>query len=302
MNTPVVLFTFNRPVMTRDLISRLAELEPKHVLVVSDGPRSFVPTDSSKVAEVRTMFERLPWRCRIDRCYSDVNMGSAGRISSGLNWVFEQVEEAIILEDDCRPGVSFVPYAEELLQRYRYDTRVATICGTTPGFEPSGFHSYRFSRYCFVWGWATWRRAWNMYDHSMDGLNDKTYSEVMKRAGFSFRGRHYWQFVLRKVLRGDLDAWDYRLNFACWKNNMVNIVPRVNLVENVGFGPNATNTSYDIYGLKPMSTIDFPLIHPPEVIADVDGDRSVEDSMYSRTMVNRLRWAVRRAKHALLRS
>lgn len=168
-NTPVAIFAFNRPQLTERLLGILAQIKPSRILVVADGPRPHVVADIEKCAAVRRLFDNLDWECRVERNFAESNMGSFPRNSSGLNWVFEQVEEAIILEDDCLPELSFFPYCEELLDRYRNDSRVGLISGNNFLRPPvdSLKSSYFFSNYPATWGWASWRRTWNQVDLNM---------------------------------------------------------------------------------------------------------------------------------------
>ena len=164
MNTPIVFIVFNRPELTRRVFASIREARPSKLLVVCDGPRSGRPDDREKVAAVRQVIANgVDWPCDVRREYSESNLGCRERVVSGLNWVFALVEEAIVLEDDCLPDASFFAFAEEMLARYRNDPRVLHIGGnnfTSDKYHLS--HSYAFSRYGHIWGWATWRRAWEL--------------------------------------------------------------------------------------------------------------------------------------------
>ena len=119
-------------------------------------------------APPRAVVEQVDWNCEILRDYADVNLGMKRREKSGFDWVFSEVEEAILLEDDCVPHPNFFRFCENLLDRYRNDTRVKTISGSNYQFGRRGTEdSYYFSRYAPTWGWATWRRAWKFYDGEM---------------------------------------------------------------------------------------------------------------------------------------
>ena len=165
---PVAFLIFNRPELTRKVFASIAQARPSKLLVVADGPREDVSDDEENCSEARATIDRIDWDCEVLTNYSSVNMGCRARISTGLEWVFKNVEEAIILEDDCIPHPTFFRFCKELLARYRDDQRVMMISGNNfqmgRKWTPC---SYYFSRFFHCWGWATWRRAWKHYDIDM---------------------------------------------------------------------------------------------------------------------------------------
>lgn len=269
-NTPIAIFTFNRPELTERLLGILAQVKPSRILVISDGPRSHVPNDVEKCAAVRILFENLGWTCRVDRNFAESNMGSFPRNSSGLNWVFEQVEEAIILEDDCLPDLSFFPYCEELLDKYRNDSRIGLISGNNFFKRPVDRQtpSYFFSCYAMTWGWASWRRIWQQVDFNMPYWPQFRDSGMLRKAVFTSSEAKYWQNIYDAILERRMNnAWDYQLILTCLRFNLLTIVPSVNLVSNVGFGPDATNCNYinNLISNVPVHGLKFPLKHPVSV-------------------------------------
>ncbi len=166
---PVAFLIFNRPELTRKVFATIAQAKPSKLLVVADGPRADVPDDREKCSEARAIIGRIDWDCEVLTNYSSANMGCRARISTGLEWVFTNVEEAIILEDDCIPHPTFFRFCKELLTRYRDDQRVMMISGDNFQMGRNRTpYSYYFSRFFHCWGWATWRRAWRHYDIDME--------------------------------------------------------------------------------------------------------------------------------------
>jgi hypothetical protein len=224
MNTAVVFLVFNRPDMTRRVFERIRQARPPKLLIVCDGPRRNEKADIELVIAVREVIEYgVDWPCDVYQNYAVHNMGCRQRVASGLNWAFEHVEEAIILEDDCLPDHSFFPFCDTLLERYRDDERVMHINGTNFISSTRTSSSYFYSKYVWVWGWATWRRAWDNYDYAMSGLDHS----ISKNA------RNDWEKAA---------TWDFSWIFSCWVRSGFSIVPSANLVENLGFGPLATHT------------------------------------------------------------
>jgi hypothetical protein len=273
---PVVLLVFNRPVQTRQLLEAVRRARPPLVLVVADGPRPAVPGDDAACAEVRALVDQeVDWDAKVLKNYAAANLGLRRRVSSGLAWAFEQVEQAIILEDDCLPDPTFFRFCAELLHCYQYDTRVGVISGNN--FQPPGFacqRSYYFSRYNHCWGWATWRRAWQFFDASMKewpelrptGWLDGLFPDPAQAA--------YWRALFDGVCEGRLNSWAYAWTFACWSQSLLTILPRANLVSNIGFDSTGTHTTNAANPLAQLPSVPmpFPLTHPSSVVLHYAAD------------------------------
>jgi len=242
LRTPVALLIFNRPDTTQRVFEAIARARPPKLLVVADGPRARRPGEAEKCAQTRAIIERVDWECEVVTNYSEINLGCRNRVASGLDWVFAQVDEAVILEDDCLPHPSFFRFCEDLLERYRHDQRVGMISGDNFQFGTrTGDGSYYFSKYTHIWGWATWRRAWRYYDVSAKLWPQFLTSGHFERATFPLE-RAYWKAVFAAVSAGTLDTWDYQWTLSCWAQSLLSVLPEVNLVSNIGFGPAATHT------------------------------------------------------------
>jgi len=281
LQSPVALLIFNRPELTERVFRAIAEARPRTLFVVGDGPRPDRLGEDDRCQRARRVVERINWPCELVKNYAPSNLGCKHRVASGLTWVFEQAPEAIVLEDDCLPHPTFFRYCDELLERYRGDERVTAICGANFQQGPQRTGSYYFSRYLHVWGWASWRRAWRHYDvellrwprlreggwlKDLLGLQDEV---------------DYWTAIFDAVHRGEIDTWDYQWLFASWVESGLCILPRVNLVSNLGFGSDATHTATaNPFAALPAREMRFPLDHPPFLIRDADCDRSTYEVMF----------------------
>ena len=292
---PVTVIAFNRPAVTARLIRRLATVRPSRLFVVCDGPRKGVAGENQATSDVRRLFERLPWSCEVVRNFSEQNLGCHHRVVTGLDWVFDQVDRSVILEDDCLPCSAFFPYCEQLLARYADDCRVASVCGMTHDVTPEfPLQSYRFSRYCFVWGWATWRRAWRLYDGAMTPLHDGSIDAVLRANLPDAWSRMYWKMLLQRCSEGRINTWDYQWVLTCWKQGLVHAIPSVSLVENIGIGEDSTHTKKTTTDLGNILTVQFPLVHPLTVEANRTKDNVIEQRIFSKSAMSRLRWLVRK--------
>jgi hypothetical protein len=252
--------------------------KPQKLLVIADGPRTGHSEDVDKCKAARAIVERVDWECEILKNYSDVNLGCGQRPATGISWVFKNVDEAIILEDDCVPHPTFFQFCEELLDFYRNDERVMMIAGRSNLYDlkrPS--YSYYFSRIPACWGWATWRRAWHYFDIKIKLWQELRTTSLLSDILFDNCEVTYWNDIFNKAYRasGDADYWDYQWLFACWAQNGLTITPNKNLVHNIGFGEQATHTTSlkdKRAGILAEEMI-FPLKHPSYMIRDIEADK-----------------------------
>lgn len=260
----VVFIIFNRPEQTRRVAEAIAWAKPDRLMVVSDGPRPDRPEDRAKIEETRAVIESIDWPCEVNHNYSEVNLGCRKRVTSGLDWAFSLVDEAIILEDDLLPDQSFFPYCVELLERYRTEERVAYIGGYQFYPEMSCVSdSYYFSIYGGIWGWATWRRAWRLHDDAMMEWPALKKNGWIKRIFPGANAAKFFEKTWDSMWEGQ-NSWGYRWYFTIRKNNMFCIMPRVNLIENIGFGVEATHTTEQPpeHLSRTAGQLNFPLRHP----------------------------------------
>ncbi|MGA8088995.1 MAG: hypothetical protein WCA10_17100 [Terracidiphilus sp.] len=264
---PVVLIVFNRPEPTRRVFEAIAKARPSRLLVIADGPRLDRRGESDRCADVRQIVSSVDWPCKVVTNFAAENMGCRRRVISGLNWVFSLVEEAIILEDDCLPDQSFFRYCTELLARYRENRQIGMIAGFN--FEGSFRHpsSYYFSSLVPIWGWATWRRSWQQYEEEMKGWPEARRSGMLRRLFPDGRVVAYWEKMFDGMVDGTgPNTWDYQWVYTSWTRNWLNIVPATNLIQNIGFGDDATHTrKSDPLATIRADTMHFPLRHPSTI-------------------------------------
>ena len=273
LETPVAFIIFNRPDTTQRVFAEIRSAQPKTLFVIADGPRT--PAEAEKCRQTREIIRQVDWECDVRLNYSETNLGCKKRVSSGLDWVFSQCENAIILEDDCLPHPTFFRYCEELLAKYRDDERVMMIYGNNFQIgQTRGSDSYYFSQLPHVWGWATWRRAWNKFDLHLTDWPARRKSGWLKMLPLK-EAQATWQSNFDAGLPNSQDthlqnAWGFRWVFAIWNNGGICIAPNKNLITNIGFGEGATHTSNanDMNANIPAASMMFPLRHPKAVRID----------------------------------
>jgi hypothetical protein len=288
LDTPVVIFAFNRPDVTKRTLDAIRAVQPTRLFVMADGPRADRADDPPLVAATRDVLDTVDWPCDVTRQYSPVNLGCEANIETGLDHVFTNVAEAIVLEDDCVADSSFFLYAHELLARYRHDSRVWQIAGNNFGVAERLFRdsSYRFTAWGSVWGWATWADRWNAHratfprDHQP--AHDPRGSAPARTRPVRFEaatlvtpsGRRHFADAASSpdvVTHG----WDKHWWLTMMTEGALTITPRLNLVENIGWGDAATHGASDRRD-HPAQHIAFPLNHPSEVAVDPELERELE--------------------------
>ena len=278
MRSPVALIIFNRPEVTGRVFAEVARARPPKLFVIADGPRPDKAGEFETCAATRAIIDRVDWDCEVFKNYSDVNLGCGHRPPTGLRWVFEHVDEAVILEDDCLPHPTFFRFCDELLERYRDDQRIMHISGDS-------FHSdvgresfsYSFSCYSLTWGWATWRRAFSFYDREMKMWPDLRNTSWPLDNLDDPRAVLHWNRIFEKayVEGPKANYWAYQWLFAIWAQRGLSILPNSNLISNIGYGGDATHTKRtgDLRANLPTQAVDFPLKHPPFMIRNRQVDR-----------------------------
>lgn len=277
LQTPVLLVIFNRPETTKLVFEAIRKAKPPRLYIAADGPRPNVPEDEKKCREARAIRSQVDWDCQVKTRFSETNLNCGVGPSSAFTWFFEHEEEGIILEDDCLPSQSFFWFCQELLQRYREDRRIMHIGGNNflNGWQKDKAYSYYFSRSGHIWGWATWRRAWETFDYNIrlyERLKNENYFDSFFSTGIEklYRLRKFD----KTIASSRVDWWDYQWDFARYSNSGLSIVPQVNLVKNLGFGEGATHTQNENNksALLEANDILFPLQHPHFMIQDFESD------------------------------
>ena len=290
-DTPLLLIAWRRPHTLRQVIDAIRPVAPTRIFVACDGPNPERPGEAEKVAATRAVIEQeINWPCQIEKLYSDENQGCRLGVSRAISWFFEQVEEGIILEDDCVPHPDFFPYCATLLERHRHDTRVWCISGNNfQNGQWRGDGSYYFSRIPLIWGWATWRRCWQHYDvdiESWPALRDSGHLPMIFKDPLE---RVYWAEIWQRLqVSGQPNTWDYQWCLACIANGGLSAEPNRNLVSNVGFGEDATHTT----GFAEPTLVEHGipnLRHPQFVLRDEEACRFCFDNHFGGDAMRRSR-------------
>lgn len=274
MGEPLLLLAFNRPHLFEAQLSALRLLEPRNIYIAIDGPR---PNhgDAGLVKQTRGLISSIDWTCKVRTLIREQNLGCRTGVSSAIDWFFQHERQGIILEDDILPSRDFFGFCSTLLKRFESDDRILSICGSNfvPQAEQTGDYSLRFSRFAHIWGWATWRRTWTSYRADIgEWRRDLPLRELHQRVGGSLFETAFWSNTFDGVASSGKDTWDAQLEFLSLRTGSLTVLPRNNLVTNIGFASNATHTFQSPDYLQPIGECVWPL-RVPLVAADEAADK-----------------------------
>lgn len=261
--TPILFLIYNRPDTTKMVFEKIREIKPSKLFIAADGPRHHKVGEKEKCDAVRQLvLDGVDWACEVKTLFRNENLGCGKAVSSAITWFFDNAEEGIILEDDTLPDKSFFTFCETLLEKYRHVDAVKMISGNNfqRGRQRSD-GSYYFSAYSHIWGWATWKRTWEVYNFDLDNFTDDEFDSCLDYYFKTKKIKTHWRSVFERVRKNEIDTWDYQLLFSIWKKRGNSILPNQNLVTNIGFGEQATHTT----DVKSFSA-NLPVNHITEII------------------------------------
>lgn len=267
LNTAVLFLVFNRLDSTKQVFQAIRQAKPPRLYIAADGARAKKEGEAEKVKAVRNyIMQNIDWDCEVQTLFRDQNLGCKYAVSAAITWFFENEEQGIILEDDCLPSQSFFWFCEELLEKYKDDESVYLVSGDSRGSESFGMkEDYGFCKYPMIWGWASWARVWKNYDAELQDWPEQ-------RGGLpSSISSHkhtvvFWKKTFERMYNKEIDTWDYQFSYLLLKNKAKCIVPRINLITNVGFGEGATHTlsAESEAANRKRYEIKIPLTHTPK--------------------------------------
>lgn len=288
LNEAVLLVVFCRPKESLQVFNAIRKARPTRFYLVSDGARANRPDEKKVVENLREeLLRRIDWPCEVNLRFREHNKGCHPGMEDAITWFFDHEERGIILEDDCLPDSTFFSYCAELLERYQRSDDVMAICGTNFCAVDDLDTSYFFSRFSQIWGWATWRSAWQKYDPALTAW--PTYKASGKLKEFASPvGAQAYKKTFDRVSGSADQAWDAQWLFSIFHHQGLSIMPCTNLVKNIG-GQEGTNTQgYDPFLNWPTQSLELPFVHPKEVACNESADqkisRQVSPRNYRRTI------------------
>lgn len=279
-NIPILFVFFNRKDIALKAFAEVRKTKASRIYLAQDGPRR--NEEAETVTDVRkAIIDAIDWQCEVHTLFREKNLGCSLGVKTAIDWLMENEEYGIVLEDDCIANNSFFRYMEDMLLNYKDDQRIGMVAGSNliKGFKPR--FSYHFSRFKSCWGWGTWRRAWTNMDMDMSWRKEHI-KDVINNSGFNGEHNSKWYFQLKCIDHDYVSAWDWQWYFTLAAQNQLCIYPSVNLVTNIGNDAEATHTSFGVTAVE-SKELHFPLNRPVIVAPDVEFDRLFsrnENTMY----------------------
>ena len=268
MKIPILVLAFNRADHVIESLKSIKEYQPDRLYLACDGPRQNKPGERAAVDETRkAMITSVDWNCEIKTLFRETNLGCARAVYEAISWFFENEEYGIICEDDIIIHADFFMLCEKYLPKYQNEQQVMMICAYNPVPNYDKPNELCFMNVNHIWGWGSWRRAWEKMDMSLSQWPSISKIKLFKEWGV-FRGLFQyfrWNSVYKNI--ETCNSWATRWNFAIFANEGLNLFANVNLMKNIGLTEGTHYTKYDVHSsiyLK-FGEIDWPVIPPPNI-------------------------------------
>jgi hypothetical protein len=235
IKTPVLIIGFNRPELLQKVVEALSVHRLAKLYLFVDGPRQGNEDDRVKIAKCKKIFDKIDFCDEIIKIYSEKNLGCGGGPFYAISKMFESEEMGIILEDDCVPAKSFPGFCEELLKKYKDDSKVWMISGHNFSWNYGKIkESYTFSGYCHFGGWATWRMKWQNVVFPVECYKSKLEKILLNKFPNRKERNFFFKEFTYNLNHPAYDGWDYQAALTIFEIDGLCIVPRKNLVSNIG--------------------------------------------------------------------
>lgn len=286
MTSPILFIVFNRPDTTKEVFEAIRLSKPSKLYISADGPRQNLPCEIELCNVVRAIVKDVDWPCEVKTLFREKNLGCKVGVSSAIEWFFQNETEGIILEDDVLPNSEFFIFCHKMLERFRDDKRVMMITGNNLLGANVVSNEYYFSEFYSIWGWATWRRSWESYDVGIkDWPNPEMISYLKRR--FNKKMFQYYFSCFNMIRNNEIDTWDHQWTYNCIFNSGYCIVPRANLIRNIGVygthSPGMSENHFIDYGKMEFKS----LVHPERVLVDFEADLLFSQKKIKNTSVFR---------------
>jgi hypothetical protein len=245
INAPVLLIGFNRPDLIKKAFANIRSVKPGKLYIAIDGPRDSKPEDVTLCKEVIAITKNVDWKCEVRYLIREKNLGCKLGVSSAISWALKDEDRIIVIEDDIVVAPAFFAFADELLEKYKNDDRIAMISANQ--YTPIEIEQdYLFTKYGHIWGWATWRRVWDNFNVELPSLKNDIEKGLLKNIGYTKKEQLYIEKFAYRLLNlinhKTINTWDYQFAYHRIRNKLFSIAPRVNLASNIGTYSSRTDT------------------------------------------------------------
>jgi hypothetical protein len=274
VSLPILIVGFLRSENILSLAKYAASMKSKKLYISIDGSRNEIENSiQSKMLEDLKMYlnnETIAYEIR----RSSINRGAAVSVILGIDWISNNENEFVILEDDLLPSDDFIRFARDALNEYRESDKVLLVSGNRYFRSLESEESATLIRHPLIWGWATTSKKWQLMRNSM--LETTGTEHTLNRT------KNFLRLGASRAREGKIDAWDIPLADTMYKEGYLCLLPPVNLVQNLGNDSFATHTVQQIWPIGfpfeklPMSYI----ISPTSLLPNRSEEKRIQKKIY----------------------
>ncbi|CAK7016794.1 MAG: hypothetical protein BACD_01220 [Bacteroides rodentium] len=238
--SPILLFTYNRPAHTRQLVESLLanrEAADSPLIIYSDAARD--DSRQPEVDEVRRYLHTISGFRSIEIIERAENRGLANNIIDGVTTQIDRYGRVIVLEDDLIVAPYFLRFMNDALDTYQDEPRVGHIQACDFTQDPTLPDTFLI-KWTGSWGWATWKRAWQHFNPDGKALLQQLEARKLTRT-FDFDGTYRFTRMLRQQTEGKNNSWAIRWNASLFLADILSLNVGRSLVRNNGFDGTGTN-------------------------------------------------------------
>jgi GNT-I family len=270
-HAPIILFVYNRPDLTRqtlESLSRNAEASKSRLFVFSDGPKpNATDAQKEKIEQVRAVINSRNWCAETTLIAAETNKGLANSVIAGVTKITQEFGKAIIVEDDVTVSPYFLQFMNESLTYYENDDKVASVGGWNYYCPPEKIGDNFFLRHPDTIAWATWARAWELFNPDTDYL-----IHAIKKQGLgkylNMENTINLVRMLRKQKAGKVDSWAVRWTASLVLNQKLSLYPQFPLTRHEGFAEGTHFSAHQSAEEKPLELAQHPLSINPILVAE----------------------------------
>lgn len=290
LNTPVVYICFNRFKLVEKTFQFIAKQKPKRLYIIMDGPRPSIDNDIIEIEKIQNYIkDNVTWQCHLIKIYSNYNLGLKKRVISGLNEVFKENENAIVLEDDCLPHKDFFFFCEQIHERYKGHKNIKFTTGNNFQENKKIYsEDYYFSKYSHIWGWSCNKDLW--FEINFDHTYWENYlsSSQFKNLFETSKEFKYWVNAFNLIGKGKQMSWSIYLLLTMWRNNYLTATPNINLVQNLGLEEGTNTKSLNLETQISSLSLNRPLVHPLDIRRNIKNDQFVFYNVYKKNIIKKI--------------
>lgn len=261
IDVPVLLLFFSRPEQFQKVFEQVKKARPSKLFLYQDGPRQGKRDDILGIKKCREIAEDIDWKCDVKKLYQEKNFGCDPSEYISQKWAFSYVDKCIVLEDDDVPSVSFFSFCKIMLDKYENDSRVGLISGFNHEEITKDIQEdYFFTSNVSIWGWASWKRVIDQWDGKYVFLDDKN---TLKHLENIIYNRKYIKNFIKMCYQHKISGKEHYESILIanhWLNGYLAIVPKKNMITNIGATADSTHFSGDIKaqprGIRKIFTMD----------------------------------------------